>query len=132
MREAMNLPGNGTESAVARCALAVNGMRQESALNPFAVASLGDFCAVSSGARNVPERSPGGPRRSWPQNSPKMGRERPQDSPNMLSDTYLGPKRADTRKSTCSLNYLNSLSSLNSLASLRYLCALSPLALLII
>ena len=128
----MNLPGNGTESAVARCALAVKGMRQGSALNPFAVALLGGFCAVSSGARNVPKRSLGGLGRSWPQDGPKMGRERPQDSPNMLSDTYLGPKRADTRKSTCSLNYLNSLSSLNSLASLRYLCALSPLALLII
>ena len=107
-------------------------MRRESALNPFAVALLGGFCAVSSGAHGVPERFLGGPGRSCLQDGPKMGRERPQDSPNMLSDTYLGPKRADTRKSTCSLNYLNSLSSPNSLASLRYLCALSPLALLII
>ena len=107
-------------------------MRRESALNEFAVALLGGFCAVSSGAHNVPERFLGGAGRSCLQDGPKMGRERPQDSPNMLSDTYFGPKRADTRKSTCSLNYLNSLSSLNSLASLRYLCALSPLALLII
>ena len=97
-----NLPGNGTESAVARCALAVNGMRQESSLNPFALALLGGFCAVSSGAHNVPERFLGGPGRSCLQDGPKVGRERPQDSPSMLSDTYLGPKRADTRRSVIS------------------------------
>ena len=105
-------------------------MRRESALNPFAVALLGGFCAVSSGAHNVPERFLGGPGRSCLQDGPKMGRERPQDSPNMLSDTYLGPKRVDIPRNAYSLNYLTSLSSFNSaLNSFGPLSALSPLAL---
>ena len=83
-KEGANLPGNGTESEVARCALAVIGMRRESALNLFAVTLLGGFCAVSSGACNVPARFLSGPGRSWPQDDPKMGRERSKDSPNML------------------------------------------------
>ena len=62
-------------------------MRRESALNPFAVALLGGFSAVSSGAHTLPERFLGGPGRSCPQDGPKTA----QDAPKMAQE---GPKMA--------------------------------------
>ena len=69
-------------------------MRRESALNPFAVALLGGFSAVSSGAHTVPERFLGGPGRSCPQDGPKTAQDVPkmaQEGPKMAQD---GPKMA--------------------------------------